>query len=412
MKKKDFKYFDTYEKIIDVCPIVGKITNEKCYEFVSSMNKATVGKLREDWVTNIKENVDSGLWDKHGGIADDCINLCSNKAMIAVGAGPSFHKNKRVLKQITDSDGVKDWNQRDFYIVASNHMYKPLLEMHIIPDFVIIIDAGDKIYDQLNTNIPKLGKSTVLLAGIHCSPKVLKGWDEQGKDIRFYVNQTEGFKEEFEEATKEHVEKYWAIGGGNCLNSAWVFSLRFLGSSVFFGIGNDLSYPLQDTVDKQRNTYYADGDYSTNAKETGSGRDEAAANKKWLGINKIEKRKIIIPGRSPSASMYDIELDPVGTSPTLWVYKTWVETQVGINMQTPRPFHYYNCTEGGILGVLNNDPEYSDEGLKDQSKWSLLDDICPRWHTARLEDAAEQFLTAKRELWQREIQTDARLVTT
>jgi hypothetical protein len=146
-----------------------------------------VGYLKDLWCENIRENVKSRLWKKHRGVARDCIGMGFNKAVVAVGAGQSFNKNRHILKKLTDLDGIRDWEDRNFIIIASNHQYKPLLRMGIIPDFVIAVDGSDVIYDQLCTDIPEIGRHTVFLAGLQCSNKVLKEWDKQGREIRFFL---------------------------------------------------------------------------------------------------------------------------------------------------------------------------------------------------------------------------------
>ena len=62
-------------------------------------------------------------------------------------------------------------------------------------------------------------------------------------------------------------------------------------------------------------------------------------------------------------------------------------------------FHYYNCTEGGILGVMSK--SFEQEEMKKNENWYMLDEVCPRWHTTTLEHAASQYLQAKERIrWQ------------
>jgi hypothetical protein len=135
--------------------------------------------------------------------------------------------------------------------------------------------------------------------------------------------------------------------------------------------------------------YYADGDYSTNAKVTGTGRDEAKDHKIWMGFN-IERSPIYT---SRLEERFNIEIDPVGTTHTLWVCKCWLEGQVAINEGIGRKFHYYNCSEGGILGVLCKDDTV--EGRKNANNWFLLDEVSKQYHTTTLEHAVNKFYTAK-----------------
>jgi hypothetical protein len=292
------------------------------------------------------------------------------------------------LRQIYDFDSTRPWEERNFIFVASNHMFKPLLKEGFIPDFVILVDAGEIALEQLTNEIPACGQGVVLLAGLQCSPKILKRWTGQGRDIRFYITMSEGLPEKYREVTGDDPNRVQAAQGGNVLNMAWSLAVKFLRSSVFMVVGNDLSYPLNEELEERRKTYYADGDYTSNIKNR---RDEAANTYEgnmqgWRGM-KLSRTKIISPD---ATKRYNIELERVLTTGTLWVYKTWIESVVLANSDV-FIFHYYNCTEGGIAGVMCKDGmEDSEEG------WFLLDSACKRWKTRMLEDAADEFLNAKK----------------
>jgi hypothetical protein len=383
-----------YSHIIKKCPAFDGVISQKAWEHIGNANLKTTDWLKQVWGGNIKKNIKSGLWKRHGSLRDGCLGIAKNKALIGVGAGQSFNKNKDVLQTIVNADGIKDWEDRDFVIAASNHMYKPLLKMGIIPDFVSLVDGSDVVMNQLTEDVPQEGQNTILLVGLHCSPKVLNKWTEQGREMRFYMPATEGLSAIFNDLTKENAEDYEVLQGGNVLNTLFSIGLRYLHATTFMALGNDLSYPLVEDMDRQRKSYYADGDYSSNAKGTGTGRDEATANKKWLGFN---LEPALVGG-------HKITLDIVGTSPTLWVYKTWIESNVLLNAKGKMSYHYYNCSEAGIAGVMNKDMELRDEELSKEDNWYLLDDVCPRWHTTTLRSAAKQFLNAKEILWRRQAQ--------
>jgi len=384
LKKKD------YDLMLKDHPEFKHVISRKNWEFIGHSDKGTVGYLWDLWAANIKKNISNKLWKRQGSLAGDCIELGLNKAVIGVGAGTSFNKNKEVLKRLTDWDGVKSWNDRNFIIVASNHQFKPMLDMDIIPDFVILADGSDVVMEQLTKDIPEKARNVTLIAGLHCSPRVLKKWTKQGRDIRFYLPHTKGLDNIFEEETKLKAEPYVLLQGGNVLNTAWSVGLRYFRSSVFFAVGNDLSFPLKDTINERRESYYADGDYSTNAKETGTGRDEAKSEKKWMGFE-LGKRLIYTKDLK---TQYDVGIDPVGTTQTLWVYKTWLEANViGMQSKSDIAYHYYNCSEGGIAGVMCKDD--SDKGLPIEENWFLMDEVCKRWHTRTLKDAISEFLKAK-----------------
>lgn len=389
MTDKDDSVRKSYETILKEHPEFEGVISKNSWEYIGYSDINTVGYLKKLWVNNLKQNVNSKLWKRHGSMAKDCIGLGNNKAVIGVGAGSSFNINKDVLKQIVQADGVKSWQDRNFIIIASNHQFKPLLNMGIIPDFVIVADASNVVMDQLTKNIPIEGQSVVLIAGVQCSHKVLKRWNRQGRDIRFYVTHSTGIPEAFKEETGLDPMPHMLLQGGNVINTSWSAGLKFFKSTVFIAIGNDLSFPVQETMKKQRKTYYADGDYSSNAPKTGTGRDEAKTEKKWAGFT-LKKRIVLTQNGCP----YEIGLDIVGTTQTLWVYKTWLEANVlGMASKSNLSYHYYNCSEGGIAGVMCKDD--SDEGQKILENWFMMDEVCKRWHTRTLADAAMRFVQAK-----------------
>jgi len=376
----------SYEDFVEEQPLLGEVVTKKSWEYLAGSNEQTVGLFIEGWSENIRKN--KKYFRKHGSVAKDLIGIGKNRAVIAVGAGPSFKKNAEVLRRTIEIDGMRKWEDRHYVVVASNHQFKPLLNMGIIPDFVMSVDYSDVVYDQLNTDIPDHGQHTIFLTGPHTSPKVIKEWDRQGRDIRFYLSSSKGLREVFEEAMGRNAEPHIFHTGGNVLNSIWALALKFFQSSVYMCVGNDLSYPLHEDPDVQRANYYADGDYSTNAEVTGTGRDEAKGHKMWMGFE-YAKSAILDANGNP---IYSIELEPVGTTNTLWVYKTWIEGQIALN-QNIRPFHYYNCSEGGILGVMSKSEDKEDR--ENDDNWFMLDSVCKRYHTMKLEDAVYQFSSAK-----------------
>jgi hypothetical protein len=379
----------SYDEIITRHPEFEGVISRKNWEFIGHSDKRTVNFLKEVWAKNIEKNVKNGLWDKHGPARKDCLGLGKNKAVIGVGAGPGFNKNKHILKRVHDIDATRDFKERDFIIMASNHMFKPLLKMGIIPDFVVVADASDVVMEQLCKDVPDNGRNCILLATPQASPKVLKRWAKQGRPIRFYLTQSEGLPEAFYEATKDDPKKYMILQGGNVINSAWSISMMVFRSTVFMAIGNDLSFPLKKELEDKRQAYYCDKDYRSNAPVTGTGRDEANTQKKWMGF-KLKRAAIWTPNEKP---LYNIEIEPVWTTHTLWVYKTWLEANVMGGINAKLSYHYYNCTESGIVGVMCKDD--SDEGLDDQNNWFMLDDVCKRYHTRMFEDAVKEFRTAK-----------------
>lgn len=398
-KKTKKKEKHCYEDRTDLHGIISKDN----YDYIASIRDHTVRKLGKTWTDNVKYN--QKFWKKHAPLKA-CTGLCKNKAIIGIGASSSFNKNKDVLKEFLNRDGLKPWEDRDFVTIAANHQYKPLLKMGIIPDFVLLVDASDVVMDQLTKDIPKEGQHTTLITGVHCNPKVIETWTKQGRGMLFYVSPAPDIMEAFKKHIKKNPFHYRIELGGNVINGAWMIGINIFHSTVFMCVGNDLSFPVAKEKDDQRKTYYADEDYSSNIKGTGTGRDEAFSQKKWAGFS-LERRLITLPGEPlRGIKRYNIELDLVGTSPTLWVYKNWLESTMLGQAQHLTKFHYFNCTEGGILGVLAKKDD--DESLKDPKNWYMMDDVCinkqtgePMYHTAMLEDAMQFLVDTKEKMrWQ------------
>jgi hypothetical protein len=362
-------------------------------KFMQIVSKNTTKILNELWIKNFEENYKNGLWNIKNALNHDCLGIAKNKCVIGIGAGQCFNKNKDVLKEALNRDGVKNWENRSFITIASNHQFKPLLKMGIIPDFVMLVDASDVVYDQLCVDIPMMGQNTVLITGLHCSPKVLKAWTEQGRTIRYFLNMSKEVRAKFKDITGIDDTSHAIELGGNVLNGAWIVGLTKMGSTVFMCVGNDLSYADHPDLQKRKKEYYADGDYSTNDVTTGTGRDEATKMKKWAGYN-LSRRLIVSPDPKDTLRRYNIELDLVGTTHTLWVYKIWLEAALMSQVQyTNNHFHYFNCTEGGILGVMSK--EKTAVSFTDPTNWYMLDEVCRFYHTAMLGDAILQFEKSK-----------------
>lgn len=381
-------------------PELHGVIKEENYRFLDSIAHQTVKLLGKEWQGNVKHN--KKFWEKHSPLAA-CTGLAKNKATIAIGAGQSFNINKEVVKEYVNHDMRKDWHDRDFVVIAANHQFKPLMEMNVVPDFILLVDASDVVMEQLCKDIPPEGQNTTLITGVHCNPKVIEEWTKQGRGILFYLSAAPSTQEEFKKHIGKNPKKYKIDLGGNVLNGAWMISAAVFHSTVFMGVGNDLSFPIKKTIEEQRSSYYADGDYSSNAPKTGTGRDEANTHRQWAGFS-LKRKQIVMPGsqRLSGIDRYDIELDLIGTSKTLWVYKNWLEIHILKQAKYPAHLHYFNCSEGGILGVMARD-DSSPEVLKKDDNWYMLDSIiknehtgATQYHTAIFEDAAEHFMKVRR----------------
>ena len=353
----------SYDELVEMNPDIAEVLDRRVY----AHNMDVAGPRIDDrwlelWHKNIRRNTKK-LLKKHGFIHDNSGGLGFNKAVICVGAGPSLNRDLDMLKKVSYVNAHSKFEDMPFIIIACNHQFKPLLELGIIPHFVLGVDAGEALYDQLCVDIPPEADSVCLIAPLHISPKVAREWDRQGRDIDFYVPNGKGNVDLIDELTGESNQKRLITQGGNVLNTAWSISVIALRSTVFMALGNDLSYGFYEDIDDTRNSYYADGDYTAQEQNK---RDDAKFTTKWMGYEASD-------GVFTPEPVYTLK--PSYTTLSLFHYKSWIETNVTTMKGVGLVFQYYNCSNKSILGVIPK--KYEKEHLEDPNNWRLIDEILP-----------------------------------
>lgn len=370
----------TFGGLVNANPLVSQITTPEIIETVFGCNTTTVQSLGGVWKANTRKNIT--LYKKHGSLYEHFRGFGVNKAVIGVGAGPSFNKNKATLKAVYDYNLLFPLHEQPFIIVASNKMFKPLLAEGIYPHFVMLIDAGDALYPQLCEDIPRHAKSSILIAGLQVSPKITKQWDRQGGQICFFGIGDDDEKEWFKQATGHSPELTHIQQGGNVLNTLWILCHRYFGATTFMMVGNDLGFKHTANELERQSSFYADGDYRINILNK---KDEAKDKFAWMGFDLQECA--VAPGR------YLYNLGLMGVSRQQWVYKTWLEVQAAVWADALK-FMIFNCSEAGTLGVLAK--KYSGSCMYDKDNWFLIDSVLPkRWLTTSLKRATQMFLGAR-----------------
>ncbi len=368
-----------YEKHIN-SPLLKSVIPEPFYNYMSLCGEKTAEKLADIWKKNTEKNIDR-FFDKHGVMGEQFLGFAKNKAVIVVGAGPSFNKNKDVLKKLYEFNIKFDMVDQPFVIIASNHMLKPLLDMGIFPHFTIVLDGGNHFRDQflnLNTDM-----KCVMLANIYTDHKLLKRWDRDGHAISFFMG--ESGRDFYKEKTGRNPENICTFTGGNVMNTAFMLSMRFLHSRFVIILGNDLSFPMLSDYEERKNAFYSDGNYATQDGKN----DEAQYGIAWMAYEHGGKSTF-----DPNSQLVNYE--KVLTSRQLLIYKTWIEMHIAKWAEEQEfPFRYYNSSEGGICGVLAK--KHAIEDLEDRRNWGLMDDIAPKcWFTKPLIDAAKDFLEIRK----------------
>jgi hypothetical protein len=393
------KNTDKYEDLIRVAPELEKrLVPEQCkmWQANNKSLRKTFGKL---WKKNLRKNCER-LFKKHGPVTKDCVGIGINKAVIAIGAGASFNKNKDLLKELYSLTITLPPDQQPFLFVSCNHQFKPLLEMGIAPHFVVVLDGTEVVYDQLCKNIPRHGRGTTLLCPLRVHRNVTHEWDRQGRSIRFYMGDNSWMMAEFKKVMGyDPSEHKMIIGhGGNVMNQILQLGMHHFRSTVHMCVGNDLSYEYNSDLGSRRDGYYADGNYSTNI---ATGRDEAKRVLPWMGYELTES--ILVPGKIM------VKFVPRATTYQLMIYKNWVEDQLTVQSKfATAKFHYYNCSEQGILGVMSRkkiteiEQETMVSVIQDKNNWYMLDEELPkRYHTRTLAHAANEFITAREQVQKR-----------
>lgn len=382
----------TYEQLINHNPLLADVVDEDSFEYLKGTGVKTIDKLQPLWEKNADENFRLVKFPD-GLLSANCAGFGTNKATVMIGAGPSLRHNWEYLKKVNQWNWSFPFEAQPFIFIASNHQFRKCLKDGIVPHFVLLADGSrsESIARQMCKH-SKIAKRITLIASPYINPKITKYWVDNKRVVQFYTPDGEFSKGIFEKYVGDLPEGK-IIQGGNVMNLAWAISMQVFQSRIFICVGNDLSYDLCDTVEQRREGYYHDGDYSSNL---ASKRDEAGNVKKWVGFQMY---------RSPFMEEAVVKFVPKGTTGTLYTYKQWLETYMGIQDVVDQTFHYYNCSEEGILGVIPKSRYKLD--MDDVNNWRLLDEVLPRrYHTRLFEDTVTEFLTA-RELCRTRMATEA-----
>ena len=378
-------------------PAMGCVLTKQMYDLITVSNDKTTNIFKKEWLANTKKNIKKN-YQKGWLLIDSCRNIAHNKAVICIGAGPSLKNNKDLIKELCLLNANFPFEQQPFFFIVSNHQFKPCLDYGIVPHMVIWVDASDNIRDQICKDIPRIAQNVFLIASTHCHPGVIGEWISQGRHVRYLLTQDKEEAKAYEKYSGEKSEGKGLLMGGNVMNCAYMATLHCLDGRIFIATGNDLSFDIHEDADIRRSGYYEDQDYSTNINR----RDEAKEQFKWMGFKFIGTQfQNVIP---------QVVLTPKATVPNLFTYKKWIESQVAMQDAQSKgvSFHYYNCSESGIVGVLckSDDPT----NLENKANWFLMDEVVPNhWHTRTLLDATNQYLSAREALlWQNKARAQGR----
>jgi hypothetical protein len=339
---------DLFYKMISRRPLIDVVQEKEEEEFwtknFSDANDITLYSWRNDWLKNIKGNLEHyGYFDR-----DHSVKVFANelldRAVILVGAGPSLQENIDYLK-LAKEKGVK--------IFASHHALMYLAERGIKPDYVCVLDAGHMwddyfAFDKMDyTDVP-------LLADQVCNTEQLKQWKG---NVFFYQSAY---------PDKSVVGKFLKMELGR------IYDFKHAGSLIEVGghaMGAMIS--LAKGVMNANTLIFIGADYCFNSQGKFYPFDHDVD--KLVEGTPFGQPGVMLPATPPpQGQIFDIFGNVVYTNGAYLGFKNVMDQSIRVNkmaaLQQNQDVDFINATEGGALGALKG-------GL---SKWMLY---------LRLEDA-------------------------
>ena len=273
--KKDASFVIHYPSLRNIKNIIIKEQLEDYFITYSSVNNQ-LHKLTNNFKRNIL-------------LQDKCVDVLkrqfTGKSLYIIAAGPSLDKNYLKLKNI----------RNDSIILATGTVFKKLLHAGIKPDYVIIIDANEPVYRQIEgvetADVPLLYLSTVYY-------KIVQNY--QGE--KYIIYQKDFLQSE--KIAKQMGHQLYQTGG-SVSTTALDIGISF-GCKRIIYLGLDLAY--------------------TNSYDHASG---------TASVNRILSNDL--------RQVKDIHGNLIQTSKNLDIYRKWIENRViGIN-----EIELIDATEGG-----------------------------------------------------------------
>ncbi len=198
-------------------------------------NTATVTKLMPIWLKALSENIAE---IKNGKDIKDIPK--TNEPALVIGAGPSLYRNKH-LDVIANSgfDGL---------IFATDKVLIDCLEAGVIPNYVLISDASDKILPFIDHDIIDEYRddiSAIMCVTTH--PTVVKRW--RGDKYFFVQMIPEVVAPNVSYVLRSIIDKTEMVTAGHCASVGWCTAFE-LGCNPIVLVGVDLSYPVDLPIEE------------------------------------------------------------------------------------------------------------------------------------------------------------------
>ena len=230
-------------------------------------------------------------------LKDTCVDIIKknfeNKAVIYIGGGPSAEtKLETIRKYISEHP--------ETVTICAGTVYRKLLSLNFIPDYVMISDSQSALYRQF-TNIQKTSARLIYLStASYNAVKIFDG-------TRYIAYQND-FASSEETAGKNNYTLFST--GGSVSTLAIDLAIRF-GCRTLITIGLDLSFPEN----------------------------------KAHGFSQSGSAPL-----SASLTVKDLHGKPVQTSQPLNAYRKWIEQRI----QSENTVEFINLTEGAYIQGMQN----------------------------------------------------------
>ena len=284
-------------------------SNEKVKKFVHKVSENTEAERKKVWTEHARYNRENVK--KYGWSCDTFFGQGKGKTTIIIGASPALSLQLDKLRELQkDSDVV---------LVGISAGIRYLLQNGIKPDYTFISDSSNKMTQWFDGIEDTTGMT--LCADIMANPKAVQMWIDRGGDVKYHAVYSA-----IEKLDKKVEKWYEPINGegyflpslSSQYNTAVAWAFQVLASEVLIFVGNELSFPSNDTA---KDKYYPD---RTDEKDT------------WI--------------RRPHIDIYGKK---VWTSFMLYQMKLVLEDYLG---KVSAAGWFFNATEAGIFGVTKDGP--------------------------------------------------------
>ena len=162
--------------------------------------------------------------------------------MLVIGAGPTLYRNKHL--ELLAEKGF------DGHIFATDAVLKDCLELGIIPDYVMFIDANEKIYPFIDHDIvDKYADKLTAIMNVITHPSVVERWNGDIMWYQVFIEEIIAPNVTF--ALQQLTHTTALMSAGHSASIGWsVAGIRNYNPIV--NIGLDLSFPPDIPIEESR----------------------------------------------------------------------------------------------------------------------------------------------------------------